>query len=108
MNQRRRILLLVLLYIRRRNKRNNILNKQKRRYWVHPILQFKQRQGDWHNLVNEMRLQDEETYFNYMRMTPNMFDYILSKVGPLIQKITTNWRVPIPAAARLSMTIRYI
>ncbi|KAM0727951.1 hypothetical protein ACS0PU_005420 [Formica fusca] len=53
-----------------------------------------------------MRLQDQETFFNYMRMTSRMFDYILSRVEPFIKKIKTNWRVPIPAAARLSMTIR--
>jgi len=40
-------------------------------------------------------------------MTPNMFKYLLSKVGPFITKMETNMRKPIPAAARLAMTIRY-
>lgn len=106
MRKRRRILLLAtLLYIRKKDK--NIFKKQ-RRFWIHPILRLKQQQGDWDNLVNEMRLQDHELFFNYMRMTPRMFQNILSRCEPLIKKIETNWRVPIPAAARLSMTLRYI
>ncbi|XP_067215723.1 uncharacterized protein [Linepithema humile] len=106
MEARHRILLLSLLYIRNRRKIKDVKNKRK--YWVHPILELKQQQGDWHNLVSEMILQDDETYFNYMRMTPSMFEYLLSKVGPIITKMETNWRKPIPAAARLSMTIRYL
>lgn len=55
-----------------------------------------------------MRLQGDETFYNYMRMTATMFDTLLSIVGPDITKIETNWRIPIPAAARLAMTIRYV
>ncbi|XP_011858435.1 PREDICTED: uncharacterized protein LOC105555991, partial [Vollenhovia emeryi] len=103
--RRRRLLLLSLSYIRRKkNKRNT----SKRRFWVHPILQLKQQQGDWHNLVREMQLQNDETYFNYMRIPPTMFNYILSRIEPLITKQETNFRVPILAAARLSMTLRYL
>lgn len=101
MRTRRRVLLLALLYIIRRKR-----NVRKRRFWVHPILQLKQQQGDWHNLVREMQLQNDKTYFNYMRMPPTMFDNILSRVGPLITKQKTNWRIPVPPAARLSMTLR--
>lgn len=100
---RRWVLLLALLYIRRKKNKRNI---PKRRFWVHPILQLKQQQGDWHNLVREMQLQNDETYFNYMRLTPKMFDYLLSRVGSLITKQETNWRVSIPPTARLSMTLR--
>lgn len=77
--RRRRTLLLALLYIRRKKKiKQNILIKQRRKYWVHPILQLKQ-QGDWYNLIHEMRLQDDETFFNYMRMTSSTFENLLSK-----------------------------
>lgn len=55
-----------------------------------------------------MRLQGDETFFDYMRMTPMMFDTLLSIIGPAITKMETNWRLPIPAATRLAMTIRYV
>lgn len=43
-----------------------------------------------------------------MRMSPESFDFLLSKVGPLINKQTTRLRQPISAAERLSLTIRYL
>lgn len=104
--RRNEVLLLLLLYIRKRKQKRN-LSKSQRRYWIHPILRLKQQQGDWHNLINEMRLQRDETFFNYMRMTSTRFDTLLAKVGPSITKMETTFRTPIPAAARLAMTIRY-
>ena len=41
-------------------------------------------------------------------MSPESFDYLLSKVGPLINKQATRFRQPIPAAERLALTIRYL
>ncbi|TGZ46120.1 putative nuclease HARBI1, partial [Temnothorax longispinosus] len=55
-----------------------------------------------------MRFQNDETFFSYMRMSSIMFDSVLAKVGPKITKMETNWRRPIPAAARLAMTLRYL
>lgn len=102
--RRRRISLLILLYLRLKKIKNQ---QKQRRYWVHPILQQRQQQGDWHNLIQEMRFQNDGTFFNYMRMTPAMFDNILAKIGPKITKLETNWRSPISAATRLAITLRY-
>lgn len=43
-----------------------------------------------------------------MRMSPESFDFLLSKVGPLINKQATRLRQPISAAERLALTIRYL
>ena len=43
-----------------------------------------------------------------MRMSPESFDYLLSKVGPLITKRSTRLRQPIPPAERLALTLRYL
>ena len=43
-----------------------------------------------------------------MRMSPESFDFLLSKVSPLINKQTTRLRQPISTAERLSLTIRYL
>lgn len=106
-HRHRALILLALLYIRKRKNKNDV-NKRLRKYWMHPSNVLKRQQRDWFNLVHEMRLQNDETFFNYTRMTPNIFDNLLSKVGPVIQKIETNWKTPIPAAARLAMTLRYV
>ena len=41
-------------------------------------------------------------------MSPESFDYLLSKVGPLITKHSTRLRQPIPPAERLALTLRYL
>ena len=38
-------------------------------------------QGEFHNLLLEMRLTDSESHFQYLRMTKERFDSLLSKVG---------------------------
>lgn len=81
-------------------------NRRFRRFWIRPILKSRQTHGNWERLIQELRLFDNETYFNFMRMTPQTFEDILSLVGSKLMLQTTNCREPICAEARLSMTIR--
>ncbi|KAI4455722.1 hypothetical protein MML48_9g00008281 [Holotrichia oblita] len=57
-------------------------------------------QGDYHNLIQEMRVGDKEMFFNYTRLTVEQFDGLLALVGPSITKNSP--RKPIPPAARLA------
>lgn len=41
-------------------------------------------------------------------MSPESFDYLLSKVGPIISKKTTRFRKPLPPEERLALTLRYL
>ena len=41
-------------------------------------------------------------------MSPERFDFLLSKVGPLINKQATRLQQPISAAERLALMIRYL
>lgn len=63
-----------------------------RRFWIRPILHTRQTHGNWEHLINELRSYDHETYFNFMRMTPQTFEEILSLVGPQLMKQTTTFR----------------
>lgn len=57
------------------------------------------------NLLAEMRLQDPNK--NYLRMSAEMFDKLLSIVGPSITKSSFGPNVPINPSTRLAITIRY-
>ena len=48
-----------------------------RRMWVRAIFKKRWQQGEYHHLVQEMRLQDIESFFRYFRMTPQQFDRLL-------------------------------
>ena len=46
-----------------------------RRYWVRYIFRNRLQQGDYHNLIREMRLtDDEEAHVRYLRVTRQTFD----------------------------------
>lgn len=69
------------------------LEKQRReasrRWWVRPILSRRKEFGDYENLLQEMRLSDQDMFFNYTRMDIQQFDQLLELVGPALKKIVT-------------------
>ena len=57
--------------------------KRKHRFWIHPILNERKEHGAFYHLVRELEL-DEEKYIEYLRMSPQQLDMLLSYIGPLI------------------------
>ena len=54
--------------------------KRRKRFWVRSIFTKRRQQGEYHNLLQEMRLSDEESHFRYLRMSRERFDLLLSQV----------------------------
>ncbi|KYQ46677.1 hypothetical protein ALC60_01018 [Trachymyrmex zeteki] len=82
---------------------------RKRKFWVRPMFTQRMRhlQGASDNLVVEMQTTDREKFFNYFRMTPELFEELLSLVGPLIEKQEL-CRVPISSRTRLQLVLRWL
>ena len=57
-----------------------MMKRRKRRVWVRPIFGQRQQQGDFHNLLQEMRLCDPNSHFRYIRMSKERFDSLLAEV----------------------------
>ena len=68
---------LLALKLKRRRR------KKKRQYWVRPIFQRRREQGDYYNLLQELRLSDPHCHFQFLRMSKERFDSLLSKVGEI-------------------------
>ena len=49
--------------------------------WIRSIFAQRRRQGDYHNLVQELRLLDPEYHFKYLRMSRERFDCLLAEVS---------------------------
>lgn len=62
--------------------------ESRNRIWVRPIFTERRRslQGASDNLVRDMELEDHEMFYNYCRMSVQMFDSLFSIVGPVIEK----------------------
>ena len=67
----------------------------KKRVWVRKINMKRHERGEYHALIQEMRLSDSESFYKYFRMTPGRFDELLCTVDPTITRQTTNFRTPI-------------
>lgn len=87
-----------ILYLKNRSSRH-----RRRRWWIHPLNQKRISQGDFHNLLNEMR-GDPVHFHKYTRMTPAQFDGVLNLVAPFLTKRSN--RTPLSEALRLSVTLR--
>lgn len=80
---------------------------RKRRYVMTPAdrERIRIRHGHQH-ILNEMRLQDTNRYKNYLRMSPEIFQKLLSIVGPSITKSSMGPTMPIDPSTKLALVIR--
>ena len=89
--------------------RQYLRNKRKRRAcWTRPWILRRKEHGAHHALMQELSKEDHESYRNFVKMTQEDFTELLTKVSPLISKKDTIMRKSIPAAERLSLTLRYL
>ena len=98
-------LLTVLLSWRQKRRR------LKRTMWVRSILSQRWQRGEYHTLLQEMRLNDTQAHFSYLRMLRERFEHLLAIVGPLLVRRENYWsaiRANITPAERLALTIRYL
>ena len=73
-----------------------------------PWLQRRNKLGVYHTLLQELRIEAEDEYKKFLRVSPEVFDELLTLVKPEIEKGTTKLRDPIPSALKLTATIRYL
>ena len=68
--------------------------RRAKRFWVRPWLSadIRLQFGHYDQLLRELRMEDNSSFFNHMRMEPLMFDEILNRVSPRIQKGDTQFR----------------
>ena len=47
--------------------------KRSRMLWIRPVVTNRRQQGEYHNLLQKMRLSDAESHFRYLRMSRERF-----------------------------------
>ena len=79
--------------------------KPRRRHnmWVRPWLLQREERGSYHNIMAELYATDIPGFTNSMRMTPEFFEMIKTRLEPL----ATNYRAPTSVGEKLALTIRY-
>ena len=86
------------------------LRKRKRKersVWVRNWLARREEKRVYNNLIQEMRLEDSESFRRYLRMNTATFERLLELVTPFVQKQSTFMRKPLSVNEKLACTIRY-
>ncbi|KAK8775784.1 hypothetical protein V5799_030869 [Amblyomma americanum] len=73
--------------------------------WVRKIFLDRAVDGDFHNLFANLRTGDTALFYNFVRMSPQQFDFLESLVRPLIEVQQTPLRESLSSAERLAITL---
>ena len=65
-------------------------------------------QGNYENLMQELKNETPELFRNFTRTSGCMFDEIVEKVTPYIEKEETFFRKPLPPGLRVAITLRFL
>ena len=65
-------------------------------------------EGAYHNIMAELYATDIPGFTNFMRMTPEFFEMIKTRLEPCLARLATNYRAPISVGEKLALTIRYL
>ena len=91
-----------------------ILEKQRRcqprtqRYWIRPCLARQLDYGPYNRIMTELQNEDVAAFQNFIRMDPAMFQEILTRVGPRIEKFETWYHKAINPGCRLAITFHFL
>ena len=86
------------------------IQRPRRRHnmWVRPWLLQREERGVYHNIMADLYATDIPGFTNYMRMTPEFFEMIKTRLEPRLARQATNYRAPISVGEKLAHTIRYL
>ncbi|XP_071581574.1 putative nuclease HARBI1 [Temnothorax nylanderi] len=94
--------------VKKRNKQKN--QRRPRSIWTRKwILQRNRALRGTINLAHtELRIEDKEYFTRFFRMRIDLFDQLVEKVAPYIQRQNTNMRECISPKERMSLTLRFL
>ena len=95
---------LLRLIEKKRVTREEKTQKQ-RKFWVRPIFKDKKLKGEFHTLIQDLKLFGSEYFLKQFRMTLTKAAELLSWVAPKIKKSSVR-REPIGPERRLCVTLR--
>ena len=77
--KKRALAVLLVLQMKAQNCDNTLVRRQRRSVWTKAWILLREEQGAYHNLIQELRLQDVDSYRNFLRMDVHAFEELLGK-----------------------------
>ena len=69
--------------------------RRRHNMWVRPWLLQREERGAYHSTMAELYATDMPGFTNFMRMTPEFFEMIKTRLEPRLTRQATNYRAPI-------------
>lgn len=82
--------------------------KKQRKVWVREWLTKRHKFGQYDSLLTELHKEDQRGYKNYLRITPDVFQEMVEKLAPHLQKQSTFMREPLQVGLKLAATLRFL
>ena len=82
--------------------------RRRHNMWVRTWLLQREERGAYHNIMADLYAKDIPGFANYMRMTPEFFEMIKTRLESCLARQATNYRAPISVGEKLALTIRYL
>ena len=101
------LLAVAALVVRDRVQRRRQRQRQ-REVWVKPWLLRRPVFGQCENLLVELNREDPRGYKNFLRVAPELFNELVDRIGPHLQKKDTFWRKSLEPDLRIAITLRHI
>ena len=95
-----------LQYLRQR--RGDRRRRRRRRLWTRGWILRRHQFGLYHQLLVELRAEDQRSFKNFMRMPPEMFDELLARLLNRLTKEDTHLRNPLEPGLKLAITLRHL
>ena len=68
----------------------------------------REERGAYNNILQELKLTDEEHFRSYLRMNTDVFQMLIERTKTKLTKKTTNMRLPIPPEVKIAVTLRFL
>lgn len=102
---RKKAAAIIVLIISNQIKKKN----SRRRKWVRSWIKRREVEDTAQNIIRDLRNEEtDEEFRSFFRMSPEQFDFLHEKVGPIIAKKDTTFRKAISSETRLMITLRYL
>ena len=84
--------------------------RRPRRFWVRSWLTEQQRLffGQYNRLMSQLRLEDVESFINFVRMPPQLFDEINQRIRLRVGRHATKYRKALDPGLKLAVTLRHL
>lgn len=80
----------------------------RRRWWVRPWILERPLVGQYERLMRELTMEDRASFRNFVRVDPEMFQELLQRIGPRIERRDTNYRKALQPGLKLAITLRFL